>query len=853
MSLKQIKSAFSLRMVSVGLTIALCIVCILFLGSDFRKKLNTLASANADSIQWTIAQLDVELLAMETAIHRAHMSGEPDLTSIRQRFDIFYSRVETFGKSGLYQYLRADPEVARHIDDMRAFLDAKVPLMDGPDEALRASLHPLAAEAEALRSTVRALSIRALRYFSVQADLQREHVAQLLLRIAGLTSALIVALIIMVTFLVKLNRENRYQVSKTLLSSRRLKAVVANSNDAILVAERNGEVLDFNGSAECIFGFSRDDALGQDASGLIFPEPFASEYRSDLNRFLETGESAFVNKGIVRLEAKRGDGTPFPVEMSTCTISGRNGDIFLSFIRDISLRVKAETELLTARDKAIAGEKAKAEFLAVMSHEMRTPLNGLLGTLELLDDTDLTDDQKSYAKIMRSSGQLLLHHVNDVLDISRSEAGKMDIAHMPFDLNKMLTELVTSQKPVADCGGNRLEIARTDPALNLILGDQIRLRQVVLNLVSNALKFTRGGSVSLECSVADTADRFEISVSDTGIGISPDDQEKVFEDFVTLNAAYDRRAGGTGLGLGISRRLARAMGGDITVQSTAGKGSTFRLTLPLDKPAAPPVPETPVEVEERATAHGVKVLVIEDNEINRIVVRGMLEKDGHHVTEAFNGKLGAEAAGREAFDLILTDISMPEMDGVACTEAIRASGGPSADVPIVALTAHALPAEIARFKAAGIDDTLIKPISRKALRLVIGQALGARGPLVLDDARIDDGLLEAEALDNLRDSLPPAHLARLSEEFLAETESELARLATPEGMAPEDPAFAKDVHRLAGSAAVFGAAGLRAILTDVERRALEGDHAGAKAAFETIPPVWSKTRTSLRAALSEAA
>ncbi|HVG46791.1 MAG TPA: ATP-binding protein, partial [Rubellimicrobium sp.] len=519
--------------------------------------------------------------------------------------------------------------------------------------------------------------------------------------------------------------------------------------------------------------------------------------------------------GRLRLDAQRADGSVFPAEFSITASESEEGEIFIAFIRDLSAQVASEQELLQARDEAQEGERAKGRLLAVMSHEMRTPLNRLLGTMELLEDTSLTATQREYLRIMRASGALLLRHVGDVLDVSRIDAGQMPLAHQPFALGVLLRSTVEGLNGVAQARGNTLELRLPEDLPATVLGDEVRLQQVLLNLLSNALKFTKGGHVDLTVTACGP-ESYEFRITDTGIGISQVDLDRVFQDFATLDASYARATEGTGLGLGIVQRLTRAMGGQVGAQSRPGEGSSFWIRLPLPNvaeyleqgPSAEVAPLSPM---------GLCVLLVEDNSVNRMVARQMLEMDGHQVEEAHDGQEGLERAQERRFDGILMDISMPRLDGVAATRAIRESEGPCRNAPIIAVTAHALPADIAVFREAGMDDVLIKPLTRAELRRVMATVLAEEPeedeceklPSFLDEAP----LLGEDILESLMEQLGEDRLMEFLCEFVRQGDAAMEDLDFQ-----QDPkSVLHTIHKLSGSAAVFGAHRLRRQLGVIER------------------------------------
>ncbi len=479
-------------------------------------------------------------------------------------------------------------------------------------------------------------------------------------------------------------------------------------------------MIEYNDAAVRIFGYSRAEALGQDLATLILPEHLREAHINETRQFWETGDSRLVDKGLVKLAGVSKDGRIFPVEMSIARAQTDQRPTLVYFIRDISSRIAAEQELVDARDRALKGEKAKAEVLAVMSHEMRTPLNGILGSLELLTETRMTPRQQKFIEAMRKSGQMLLDRVNTVLEISRFDAGQIESARKVFDPLALVRGIADTFGSQARARRNRLKVAVVGSGMTPCLGDPTMIEQVLVNLIGNANKFTENGLIEVEIERLSGGDQVELRVIDTGIGIDEKDLARVFDDFVTLDASYGRKVEGTGLGLGITRRLVQAMQGTMGVESQPGAGSVFWVRLPL--PVAPAVLATSGQPElqpVRTTRLNLSVLVIEDNAINRLVAREMLESLNCQVTEARDGTDGLAIAASFRFDVILMDISMPRLDGVEAARRIRQGNGPNAATPIIALTAHALAEDLDRFRAAGMTDALVKPVARADLEAAL--------------------------------------------------------------------------------------------------------------------------------------
>jgi len=380
--------------------------------------------------------------------------------------------------------------------------------------------------------------------------------------------------------------------------------------------------------------------------------------------------------------------------------------------RDVTEKVAADLALQAARAEAEAANRAKAEFLANVSHEIRTPMNGILGALHLLDREPISPQGRELMRQANDCGRMLSQLLNDVLDFSKIEAGQLDLSPEPTEAAEALEGVIALLAGPARAKGVVLR-SEVDAADGWIEADPVRLRQVMFNLIGNGVKFTERGEVVARLSVADAGDglrRLRLEVQDTGVGIPEQAQAHLFERFRQAESDTTRRFGGAGLGLSISRTLARIMGGEIGFTSVEGQGSTFWFTF--DAKAAAPVVETQ---SEAGLLEGVNILLVEDNPTNRLVARMMLTQLGARVEEAEDGVAGVEAARRGGHDLILMDIQMPHMDGVAATRAIRGLAGPVARTPIIGLTANVMVHQRAQYLAAGMNGVVAKPISPVAL------------------------------------------------------------------------------------------------------------------------------------------
>ena len=402
-------------------------------------------------------------------------------------------------------------------------------------------------------------------------------------------------------------------------------------------------------------------------------------------------------------------------------------------LTDITSRKRNEAILAEARDRAEAGVRARTSFLATMSHEIRTPLNGVVGLAQLLVDSADQDERALYAETMQDSAAHLLQIVDDVLDLSRLDADRMLFESVPIEIAEVVRGSLRMLGAKAQEKKLTLSCEVEDGVPSHVIGDPRRLRQILLNLIGNAVKFTDWGSVKVKLKVLPGLQGFDqriaIDITDTGIGISPENIQHLFQDFAQIDGSITRKYGGTGLGLAISRKLIEKMGGDITVESKLGEGSTFRIILPVLAVASGR--KTVVDASRGSTpgaGSGLAILLVEDNPTNTMVARKLLEKMGHRVGTAADGVEALAALKRDRFDLLLTDVMMPQMDGLTLTQTVRRSGEGYADMPIIALTAATQSEDQERAFAAGVDGFVTKPVSYDRLKSAIVAALDGDRP-----------------------------------------------------------------------------------------------------------------------------
>ncbi len=557
----------------------------------------------------------------------------------------------------------------------------------------------------------------------------------------------------------------------------------------------------------------------------------------DMTRALTNPPPAGSRQFAMQHRIERPDGTERFVRGAAEYTFGADGTplTLTGSLQDVTEEHERELALQDAKAAAERANAAKTEFLAVMSYELRTPMNGVIGMLSALDETPLSPEQKRLTTVARNSADALLLILNDILDMSKIEAGRLELETTRFELNPLLRSVVHLYVQQARAKGITLDsrIAADVPAW--LEGDAARLRQILLNLVSNAVKFTAQGGVMLEASGRSLPDgRFllRIAVEDSGVGIPLDKQGEVFTSFSQLDRSYARRFGGTGLGLAISKRLAELMQGGLSFNSRPGEGTTFWFEAPLQPTAA----EAPAEASTLNDIPAMKILVAEDNATNQLVARMMLENMGHRVDVADNGLAAVEALQTRTYDLVLMDVSMPVLDGIEATRRIRTMAGAASKVPIIAVTANAMEADVDACLAAGMNGFLSKPIIKSKLEAALGSVpdmrkaatpgaegrAGGQGPLI-DGGRLEELIGEIGA-ENI-----PELMAAYRKDI--ERNLGLIRSAVSEA---DRQAMARSAHSLKGIALNLGADTLARQMDALEQRCRAGATVEFQAEYEAI-------------------
>jgi len=769
-------------------------------------------------------------------------------------------------------------------------------------------------------------------------------------------------------------------------------SMIDNALDCVIGMNHEGNIFEFNPAAERTFGWSRSEVLGRPLADVIIPEDLRDAHRKGFKRYLATGEGPVIGKRI-ELTAIRRDGELFPIELSIAEIlpSSEDQPLFISYLRDITDRKRAETEITAASESAEAASLAKSTFVATVSHEIRTPLNAIMGALDLLNVDQMDSDSRAYLSTAQASADALLGLVNDVLDFSRIEAAQMQLEPISFSVMSLCDGVmqVLSQKAASSKTDVGCVIHEGVPAN--VTADLGKIRQVLLNLVGNAVKFCDEGEVLVEVRPDDAGLCF--TVSDTGIGIVKEDVDRLFEEFVQVGDHPLR--GGTGLGLIISKRLVELMDGEIDVKSELGHGSTFRFSVPcsasrsgedptanfankqvmivgngdfyrnildiqlaawgtkpilanysdnaLDKLAnensadaiilvndqtlskegaanlkkliescrerdilimlAERLPDSgveslaqfhdfssllslPVPTEEfmtalaiafgdssesqelrqtsvrskRSLANGVRVLLAEDSQANRLIVAEILRRDGFKVNVAADGVEAVQAAQNLPYDVVLMDIDMPEMDGIAATRVIRESQSERNQVPIIALTAHASAEDRERFVTEGMNDYVSKPVNRQLLfNKIVYWAGRSTNQAAAEDGRrheeerapgSSDELLDQKALLQLVEDTSSTTALKLVAVFIRELQSRAGQIADYSDSADMD-GLGSQAHALKSSAATYGAAVIRAQALHLDSACSSSDQAAAMTASQDLLTAVEPTVKALHAYIAK--
>ncbi|MEP6303327.1 MAG: ATP-binding protein, partial [Lentilitoribacter sp.] len=525
----------------------------------------------------------------------------------------------------------------------------------------------------------------------------------------------------------------------------------------------------------------------------------------------------------------RKSGEEFELELAVRNIESPFGSIFIGYARDITSRKAAEKELVTAKENAEVASKSKASFLAMMSHEIRTPLSGVLGILDLLKYTELTTEQKTQLEVANQSGISLMTIINDILDYSKLDAGRLEIEHGSFHVENAISSVTSLVKASAYNKNVELISSVNKDVPEYLTGDRHRISQVMINLVSNAIKFTNAGTVEILVENIGTEKKPNIRfcVKDSGLGIPEDKQDQLFTEFATLDQEYSTKFGGTGLGLAISKALVLAMDGSIDFESTYGLGSQFWFDLPLNEGRdieKDTLEETAI-IAVIDNNEPLKVLVADDNETNQMIISVILKRLGCYTDIVSDGIEAVQAVKDNSYDIILMDVSMPNMDGLEATRQIRSLASEKSSVKIVALTAYTQEEDKLKVFDAGMDAFLSKPVFRNDIVTLINNMVGQQSnspPQTVPDAPLQEkNFLNKETLSQVTDGMDDSDISELFGMF----SRDLARHLNNANAAVNSEDFQlleRSSHGLKGLSGTFGATKLFEFASTTNEQCING-------------------------------
>jgi len=637
-------------------------------------------------------------------------------------------------------------------------------------------------------------------------------------------------------------------------SEARTRAILTTMLDGVAHIDARGIILSVNYAVQEMFGYPADEMVGHNIA-MLMPEPHATAHDGYLSRYLATRQPHIIGSRRA-VTVLRKDGSLFPVELAVNEMTDDSGSTFIGVMRDMTTQLKAELEMKYALRAAQAATEAKSSFLANMSHEIRTPINAILGLARIGErDSEGRKSRETFSHL-RDSGSHLLAVVNDILDFSKIEAGKMRVESRPFRLAAVIEDSVDMVAESARSKGLTLSVAGAGGVPEWVEGDPMRLKQILLNLLSNAIKFTERGLVTLKLGAEGENVLFQ--VTDTGIGMTEAQLARLFQSFEQADGSTTRKYGGTGLGLAISRNLAHLMGGDIQVASQAGRGSIFSLSLPL--PSAAPgyeaAPEIPAGKHRLA---GLRVLAADDVDLNRLILEDLLTHEGAHVVFANDGRQALERleeAGASAFDVVLMDVQMPEMDGLEATRIIAAI---APGLPVIGLTAHAMEEERNKCFAAGMVDHVVKPVEVDTLVAAICRqvCLDTPAPIVpastasqvpangsqLVDCQ-DASVIDLAILSS-RVGSDPAKIAKYAMLFIETARNTLTEMKA--ALAARDlPALSALGHRLKSAAFTVGAMRFGELCREMEGLKASDDLDAAQAGFEQLQALFERIEQCIK-------
>jgi len=688
------------------------------------QQIQNLSTVEGDKTGWYFSQIEASVYKLDAIISRESSRVQPDSVSIRLQTDIVLSHlslIKTKTNRALFSSFSDAGEWYRRIEK---FVEDIVQVIDTPGPLSVPQVEEIETLIGRTLPTIRSLSVAGFIVATEQEEKRRLEATGKIKRFGLLVMFLLLVLAISLLYVSRLLRLEREKDAKLQISANRLTATLEASLDGVVVVDITGKIIDFNNAASRVFGWTQKEIIGKFVNDTISPE--LGEYKNWSSQYQHLKFPNIRQYSEHRFESRamRKVGEAIPVELTVTLLKDTSGDIFMIAFKDISDHKLASKKIKLAQKEAERTNKIKTQFLQAMSHEMRTPLAVILGFLELLSLGNLQKKEKKYVNSAVESGNMLLALMNDALDITRIETEDISLSPQTFSLLDAVNQVVEMIEPLAQQKGLTLTIDLENEMDRHFYADKLRLLQILTNLLSNAVKYTDSGSIIIAVTGnkkgANTSTTFRII--DTGPGIPADQQDNIFDYFVTgSDPTAEQSIRSDGLGLPLSRKLARLLGGGITLKSKEGEGSTFTLEIPMrnaDRVHSKVAENYPISKISRP------VLIVDDSLANIELLTELLNHMNSRVTRSQNGREALEIASITAFDLIIMDVHMPLLNGIEAARRIKNGNGPNRNTFILGLTAHSPELIQSETKAAGMNAVFGKPMKLIELQKIM-QSLDA--------------------------------------------------------------------------------------------------------------------------------
>ena len=787
-------------------------------GLEFHERLGQSRAAESDIRVWSIAQSEVDhtnLLLKINELRSPQVKAgsreapiedmESWISEISVTFDIFFSRLEVVStildKPGVPQDIRANVKALIESRDQLAGM------LDQSDLYNPAQMLAFKDAVIALEDPMRSLVLEALSYFVAEAETAREQELESSQWFFAGSFVLLIMMALAIWISLLQHRRMKRQVSVIKNQNANIRLVYEASLVAVIVTNSGGEIQLLNSAAKQTFGFEAAEADGQNVADIMIPTRHLDRFERGMKRYQDTGKGCIINRGAKQTTLLRQDGTEFPAELSIRSETDAEGEeIFIAFVRDISEQLAFEKNLREARDEAQRLAAAKTMFLATMSHEMRTPLHGLLASLDLVETGDMDEAARDLIETARNCGLQTLQQINDVLELT--QIGEIEEPLTPFSPRETVSKILDELRPLAKDHRNQLILNVTNPAVDTKwLGFPKKFVRAMYNLVGNALKFTQDGKVTVDldfCMQTVETPRLRVSVKDTGIGISDEDQANLFDLFYVADAGQmGVQANSSGLGLPIVQAAINKMGGTLNVESQLGVGSTFSFEIPLnylEGSQSLPLQDHPVTPQ---LYPGLQCLVVDDNRVNLDLTAKMLRRLGCDATTSDSGEAAVARMAKQHFDVVLLDINMPGgISGVETAKRIReheAGRASSKPAMILALTADTT-VSTSTASQGQFDEVLHKPVQKNDLKKMLGRLLSGKtaGMVPFDSSLETTPKASPSDFTDLFELLGEEHGARLLDGVLDDIDAAVGAIRLQQA----DAAF--HIHRAIGSTAAVG-------------------------------------------------